>query len=116
MSYLKRSEIKIDNYQEIFKKESHHSHNIVMIDGVIRWKKNLLVGMMADKIGLNDLVIILYEKGYDKNSEVYRQLYRDIGYSLSGYWEIFYWEMNNEACDEYNFKEKAEEGVNGGLC
>lgn len=31
-----------------------------------------------------------------KNSEVYRKLYRDMGYSLYGYWEI-----NNEDAGEY---------------
>ncbi len=28
-------------------------------------------------------------------------MYRDMGVSLFGYWEIFYWEMNNEKSQEY---------------
>jgi hypothetical protein len=39
--------------------------------------------------------------GLGKNDESVRKLYRDMGYSLSGYWEIFYWEMNNEDADQY---------------
>jgi hypothetical protein len=46
--------------------------------------------------------------GYDKNSEVYRKLYRDIGYSLEGYWEIFYWEVNNPIASEYKHKVKSD--------
>jgi hypothetical protein len=25
-----------------------------------------------------------------------------MGYSLSGYWEIFYWEVNNEDAEDYH--------------
>ena len=38
---------------------------------------------------------------FTKNSEEWRKLYRDIGYSLYGYWEIFYWDMNNEDAADY---------------
>ena len=46
---------------------------------------------------LNDL----FAKGADKNDPLIRELYRCMGYSLSGYWEIFYWEVNNEKADEW---------------
>jgi hypothetical protein len=39
--------------------------------------------------------------GLNKNSEEVRKLYRDMGYSLSGYWEIFFWEVNNEDAPLY---------------
>ena len=41
------------------------------------------------------------EKQRRVNSEMWRKLYRDLGYSLFGYWEIFYWEANNEKAAEY---------------
>jgi hypothetical protein len=28
-------------------------------------------------------------------------MYRDMGYSLFGYWEMFYWEINNNIAHEY---------------
>jgi len=51
--------------------------------------------------GMNNVVNFMYSIGLTKNSEEYRKLYRDIGYSLYGYWEIFYWEMNNEDASDY---------------
>ena len=33
----------------------------------------------------NEVIMSLYEQGYDKNSELHRRLYRYIGYSLTGY-------------------------------
>jgi hypothetical protein len=43
----------------------------------------------------------LYILGYNKNSEIYRKFFWDLYYSISGYWEIFYWKVNNEIADEY---------------
>jgi hypothetical protein len=34
-------------------------------------------------------------------------MYRDMGYSLYGYWEIFYWEMNNDYAQDYIEERKA---------
>ncbi len=85
------------HYKEVLRKESHHKHELIMIDGVIRWKGN-------DKlrpVDVGEATRLFYTLGYGKNSEVYRKFYRDLGYSLSGYWEIFYWEMNNDKADEY---------------
>jgi hypothetical protein len=45
-------------------------------------------------------------RGLDKNCDEYRKVYRDIGYSLDGYWEIFYWEVNNPISREYIPNEK----------
>ena len=90
-----------DDYSEMMKTESHHDHEIVDVNGVIRWKENPSVNAWLEEISLNDLCPLLCDIGYGKNSEVYRKLYRDMGYSLSGYWEIFYWDWNNEDCEEY---------------
>jgi hypothetical protein len=51
--------------------------------------------------GLNNIVALFYSIGLTKNSEEWRKLYRDIGYSLDGYWEIFYCEMNNKDAADY---------------
>ena len=102
MKTLNRAEIEVEDYQEIFKKEAHHDHEIIETDnGVIRWKANPDAEHFLKNISLNDLCPLLNCMGYDKNSEVYRKLYRDMGYSLSGYWEIFYWGVNNEEAEDY---------------
>ena len=102
MKTINRNEIRIKDYQEIFKKESHHNHEIIVTEnGVLRWKENHDVKYFLKNISLNDLCPLLNHLGYGKNSEVYRKLYRDMGYSLSGYWEIFYWDLNNEDVDSY---------------
>lgn len=82
-------------YSEIFTRESHHDHPIIEDSkGVLRW--------LDDPDVDQDLNKILNANDYDKNSEIVRKYYRDLGYSLHGYWEVFYWIMNNEYCDEYN--------------
>jgi hypothetical protein len=50
--------------------------------------------------------MLFFKMGLTKNSEEVRKLYRDMGYSLSGYWEIFYWDMNNEDAHKYKPKKK----------
>lgn len=99
MEILNRKQVsKIsDEYKEVLDREKHHNHELVMVNGVIRWKENERI---KDR-NVNDVVKLFYDLGYDKNSEVYRKYYRDLGYSLSGYWEVFYWEANNENQNEY---------------
>lgn len=41
------------------------------------------------------------KRGLTKNSEEVRALLRSIGYSLYGYWEIVYWEVNNSDVKSY---------------
>ena len=93
----------IGDYAEIFSKESHHEHRIIEDEvGTVRWEADPVVRDLIDKLGLNDLWVLFMKMGLTKNSEEVRKLYRDMGYSIGGYWEIFYWEMNNEEADEYN--------------
>ncbi len=101
---ITREEVKniFKDYKEILEKESHHDHGLVMDGTVLRWKKNPSIEKQLEKLDLNQLLILFEKLGYGKNSEIYRKLYRDMGYSLSGYWEIFYWESNNELAHEYN--------------
>lgn len=91
-------------YAEMLETEEHHNHEIVLVDDVIRWKENPNVRHLTDHttaISLNDLIPLLYHLGFDKNSELHRHLYRCMGYSLSGYHELFYWDANNEDYADY---------------
>lgn len=94
---------KVDKiYRDLLKTERHHKHEIIRDDsGRLRWKKNLAVDNLLNNINLNDLIQLLLVLGYDKNSEIYRHLYRSMGYSLFGYWEVFYWEVNNPEAEQY---------------
>lgn len=88
-----------DDYKEILETEKHHQHPIVKDEqGVIRWKEDPLVRFLVDCGDLNRIVGMM---NWNKNREMYRELYRKMGYSLSGYWEIFYWEMNNDEAENY---------------
>lgn len=96
-----RSELP-DDYTEMMKTEAHHAHRIIRDShGVLRWREDPFVNRLVDACGLNEMIFGIYSNGFDKNCEVYRELYRKMGYSLSGYWEVFYWEMNNEDAADY---------------
>jgi len=89
-------------FGEILKKESHHDHDIVNDNGRPRWKEDPDVSKLVEDMGgLNNIVRLFFATGITKNDEAWRKLYRDMGYSLDGYWEIFYWEMNNEDAADY---------------
>jgi len=89
-------------FAEIMDKESHHDHEIVDEGHGPRWKEDPRVCKLVDDMGgLNNIVTLFFSIGITKNDEAWRKLYRDIGYSLYGYWEIFYWEMNNEDAAKY---------------
>ncbi len=100
MKVVDRNKLPSD-YAEMMATENHHDHEIVDIDGVLRWKENEGVREIADMCDLNHMIADMLLKGITKNHEAYRRLYRNIGYSLSGYWDVFYWEANNEECDSY---------------
>ena len=90
-------------YRHMFKTERHHKH-LIINDSImgLRWLPNPAVNEILRRISLNDLCSLLTHLGYDKNSEIYRKLFRDMGYSLFGYWEIFYWDVNNP--ESHNYK------------
>ena len=95
----------VDSYKEIFDIEFHHNHEIIRDEnGTVRWKGDPKLNEMITKtVNLNDLwYIMFFSMGLTKNSEEVRKLYRDMGYSLSGYWEIFFWEMNNFDAEAYS--------------
>ena len=101
MKVLNRKELPTD-YDKMMLTETHHQHEIIQDDsGTIRWKEDKFIQQFTKDCSLNDVVSGFYTNGNNKNTESYRELYRRMGYSLSGYWEIFYWDMNNEIADEY---------------
>ncbi|MEY8206123.1 MAG: hypothetical protein RPR40_13750 [Bermanella sp.] len=98
---IQRSELPSD-YSDMMETESHHEHAVIKdSDGIIRWQADPFIDRFVDACSLNCIVRGFHENGTSKNSEVYRELYRKMGYSLSGYWEIFYWDTNNDDADEY---------------
>jgi hypothetical protein len=104
MKEIRRQDLMdIEDYAEIFNKESHHEHRVIEDEhGTLRWEADPTVTKTLEKINLNDLWLLFMKMGLTKNSEPVRKLYRDMGYSLSGYWEIFYWEVNNEEAEDYH--------------
>lgn len=94
MDIIERKDLPED-YAEMMATENHHEHEIVKVNGVLRWKEDDFVSRFTASCNLNDIIVGLHANGNGKNSEIYRELYRKMGYSLSGYWEVFYWEMNN---------------------
>lgn len=103
-----RHDIHYAPFVKILKSEPH-DHEIIEDEiGVIRWRQNDTVRFLFDNklLDLTNSVMHLYEMGHDKNSEIFRKLYRDLGYSLYGYWEIFYWEANNPIALKYVYGAK----------
>ena len=101
MKLINRDDIENEAYREILDAESHHDHDIHEDNGIIRWVEDRTVRELVDIIGMNHLWEMFYKNGYTENSEFVRKIYRDIGYSLCGYWEVFYWELNNDISDDY---------------
>jgi len=106
MKTINRSDLPID-YAKMMKTEQHHDHEIIKNEhGTIRWKEDPFIRRFTDSCNLNDIIKGFHANGNGKNSEIYRELYRKMGYSLSGYWEVFYWDMNNENADQYQPPQK----------
>jgi len=102
MNILNRADLPED-YQEMMVTESHHDHEIIKDEhGTIRWKRNEPLNDLVDNtMNLNHIVMMFRMLGHGKNSEIYRELYRNMGVSLSMYWEVFYWEANNPEAHKY---------------
>lgn len=112
LQIVDREDITEDIYAEMLEMEEHHEHLIVRdSNGVYRWVEDERTRQLADKIGINEIVSLFYALGHDKNSEIYRQFYRNLGYSLYGYWEVFYWEVNNDDAHLYNPPIAADAGI-----
>jgi len=95
-----------EEYAEILETEELGHELYVNEHGTIRWvadpeKEQEMMDMFGAR-DLNDL----FMKGADKNDPRIRELYKHIGYSLYGFWEIFYWETNNELAYQYQGRNK----------
>lgn len=101
MKTISRNQLTQQNHLEIINKENHHNHEIIEHNGIYRWKVDPTIDYLVHQMDFNELIMNLYKNGHDKNSEMFRKIYRDIGYSLDGYWEIFYCQVNNEKANEY---------------
>jgi hypothetical protein len=99
---VNREDITTEHFVEMLKTETHHDHAIIKDSfGRLRWKEDVQVGTTLEFISLNHLIPLLSFLGYGKNSEIYRKLYRSMGYSLDGYHEVFYWDVNNPNAADY---------------
>lgn len=107
MKEISKSQIVYPHHIEIIRTENHHNH-LLVVDrfNTIRWKPDDRVCNILSGINFNHVIEDFIKRGLDKNCEEYRKMYRDIGYSLDGYWEIFYWEVNNPISKEYIPNEK----------
>jgi hypothetical protein len=55
--------------------------------GVIRYKKKPIMRWLANNVDLNKMWIAYYEGEFSKKE--FKQFYRDMGYSESGYSEVW---------------------------
>ena len=89
-------------------------HDVYMDGDVMRWVESPSIdflrflnndyGMAIDPnrvFDLNHFWNRCRERGITKNDSRVRQLYRDMGYSVFGYWEVFFWEVNNDIAHEW---------------
>jgi hypothetical protein len=107
----------IDYLNEVFAVEDH-DHPIIVTPSdrgrSYRWQSDPLIDEMFNR-GMIDLNTIMSGQSNAavgihpkvkptriiKNDPLIRELYRRLGYSLFGYWEVFYWEVNNDNADKY---------------
>lgn len=102
MKILNCAEWKLKCHIDIVEFDSHHKHQVFEDEyGILRWVPNEEYLKSISGICFNDVVAKLLARGLDKNCEEYRKTYRYIGYSLRGYWEVFYWEGNNPIAGQY---------------
>ena len=105
MKKINREDVTDLDFIKIIKKENHHNHEIIQDEeGRLFWKPDMNLCTEIEGKNINDYIYNFLSKGLDKNSEEYRKFYRDIGYSLFGYWEIFYCNANNPICNNYKKK------------
>jgi hypothetical protein len=94
---------KIDeDYAEILEREFHDGELYITESGTLCWVENpKREEEIMNAFGAKDLDDLFGRCRADKNDPIIRELYKCIGYSMSGFWEIFYWEVNNEDADAY---------------
>lgn len=102
---IKRKQITDPYLKVIVDTEAHHDHEIVIDNrGVFRWKANEEVEKMIETLNPYDVFELLEKMGFGLNSEVYRKLARDMGFTLFAYYEKFYNENNNPDVAAYRLQ------------
>ena len=92
-----------DEYKDILSREVSGHRLYISSNETIRWEKNQpRVDEIMKFFGADDLNDLFGKCQADKNDPLVRELYKCMGYSLSGFWEVFYWDWNNDKADEYN--------------
>ena len=88
-------------YREVLSVEEFGHELHVNEHGTLRWVANPEKEQeIMDEFGASDLNQ-LFARGADKNDPRIRDLYKCMGYSLFGFWEVFYWEVNNPRAYKY---------------
>ena len=104
---LKKDCIRVDK-DEVIKRLSNSDEMILLKDeilntphNIIEKNKQLYWEETEPCDNINEPIDIFYKTGVTKNHEEFRNLYRKIGVSLYLYWDVFYWDMNNEDAENY---------------
>ncbi len=89
MKYRQETLINREDLPEAYQfQASITSHPVIRDEqGVIRYQVNPLVEYLHEHVSMNDMVL-LYQRGA-WSQEQFMQFYRDIGYSLSGFNEVW---------------------------
>jgi len=90
------------DYELVLSREEKDGHELYIDEhDTLRWVEHPIRAQeIMDSFRAKDMNE-LFMNGADKNDPIVRELYKCIGYSLCGFWEIFYWEVNNERANEY---------------
>ncbi|MBD0788135.1 hypothetical protein HUO09_17410 [Vibrio sp. Y2-5] len=87
---IPRNQVPSD-YSNLLLREAGNSHPIILAEnGGYFWKENPSVANLISQVGLNNVCHLLLTMGFDQNSDVYKQLYRNLGVSLSRYESVIY--------------------------
>lgn len=90
-----------DDYKEILYREHPGNELYVNRHGTIRWvpdeNREQEIMNMFNASDLNEV----FRNGTEKNSLIVRELYKVMGVSLSMFWEVFYWEVNNKNASKF---------------
>lgn len=110
MKTLTRKEVSdmAEHYRVVLETESYHDHELVEDEiGRPKWRENPETWVMVEEIGLTNVSKVLNQLGYGKETEVMKKLFRDMGYLLEGYYELFYWDSSGKRIDNH------EKGIDG---
>ena len=90
------------DYEDVLTTEETGHNLYVDKHDTIRWEANPAKEQeIMNKFGAHDLNDLFGCCRADKNDPLVRELYKNMGVSLYMFWEVFYWEVNNERADEY---------------